>query len=149
MTSIKIENKYLFFKFNSEKNKIILIEKGNSKSELIKSINKKNINNKYDILLMKLEKKKEWSLNTKIPINMLGGPIKISFLFFTLTNKNKLKNKEDARSIQILYYTWEYYQKYNIKTKDLKEVAKLSFLNKLEKRLLAPKLIDQINKLKN
>lgn len=149
MTSIKIENKYLFFKFNSENNKIILIDKGNSKSELIKSINKKNINKEYDILLMKLEKKKEWSPNTKIPINMLGGPIKISFSFFNLSNKNKLKSKEDPRSIQIIYYTLEYYQKHNIKSKDLKEVAKLCFLNKLEKRLLAPKLIDQITKLKN
>ena len=146
MIDIKIENKYWFFKFDSKNNKISLIEKGNSKSELFKIINKKNIDKKYEIILMKLEKKKEWTLTTKIPINMLGGPIKISFLFFDLSDKNKLKSKDDPRSIQILYYTWEYYQKYNIKKKDLMKVVELASLNKLEKRLLAPKLIKQINK---
>ena len=144
MTSIKIENKYLFFKFDLKNDKLSLIEKGNSKSELIKNINKKTIKQKYEIILMKLEKVKEWSLQSKIPINMIGGPIKISFLFFDLTNKNKVKHKEDSRSIQIVYYTWEYFQKNNIKLSDLKKVAKLSVSNKLEKRLLAPKLIEQI-----
>ena len=146
MKDIKIENKYLFFKFDSQNNKLSLIDKGTSKSDLIKNINKKNINKKYQILLMKIEKKKEWSLTTKIPINMLGGPIKISFLFFNLTDKNKLKSKDDERAIQIIYYTWEYYQQHNITIKDLKKVANLAFLNKLEKRLLAPKLILQIHK---
>jgi hypothetical protein len=144
MKDIKIENKYLFFKFNHENNKLVLINKGNSKSELIKIINKKSINKKYEVLLMKFEKKKEWSLNTKIPINMLGGPIKISFSFFDISDKNKLKNKEDSRSIQVIYYTWDYYQQYNIKKNDLLKVAELAILNKLEKRLLAPKLISQI-----
>jgi hypothetical protein len=40
----------------------------------------------------------------------------------------------------------EYYEKNNIKLKDLKKIAELAFLNKLEKRLLAPKLITQIFK---
>jgi hypothetical protein len=144
MNSIKIENKYLFFKFDLKNDKLVLIEKGNSKSELIKNINKKTIKQKYEMILMKLDKVKEWSLQSKIPINMVGGPIKISFLFFDLNNKHKLKHKEDPRSIQIVYYTWEYFQKNNIKISDLKKVAKLSVSNKLEKRLLAPKLIEQI-----
>ena len=58
--------------------------------------------------------------------------------------KNKLKKKEDKRDIQIIYYTLDYYKKNKIKTKDLKKIGELGFLNKLEKRLLAPKLITQI-----
>jgi hypothetical protein len=91
---------------------------------------------------LKIEKVKKW--NPKIPTNILGGPIKLSFTFFDITKKLKIKKKEDKRAIQIVYYTLEYYEKNNIKLKDLKKVAELAFLNKLEKRLLAPKLITQI-----
>jgi hypothetical protein len=93
-------------------------------------------------MLLKIEKVKKW--NPKIPANILGGPLKLSFTFFDITKKLKIKKKEDKRSIQIVYYTLEYYEKNNIKLKDLKKVAELAFLNKLEKRLLAPKLITQI-----
>jgi len=138
-------NKYFFYKFNALTNKVYLINKGDKKSELFKEVNKTIKNqDKYQIMLLKIEKVKKW--NPKIPANILGGPIKISFTFFDITKKLKIKKKEDKRAIQIIYYTLEYYEKNNIKLKDLKRVAELAFLNKLEKRLLAPKLITQIHK---
>lgn len=137
-------NKYFFYKINALTNKVSLINKGDKKTDLSKEVNKTLKNqDKYQIMLLKIEKVKKW--NSKIPVNILGGPIKLSFTFFDLTKKLKIKKKEDKRAIQIVYYTLEYYEKNNIKLKDLKKVAELAFLNKLEKRLLAPKLITQIN----
>ena len=136
-------NKYFFYKINTLTNKVSLINKGDKKTELSKEVNKTLKNeDKYQIMLLKIEKVKKW--NPKIPLNILGGPIKLSFTFFDITKKLKIKKKEDKRAIQIIYYTLEYYEKNNIKLKDLKKVAELAFLNKLEKRLLAPKLITQI-----
>lgn len=123
-------NKYFFYKFNILTHKVFLINKGNSKTELSKEVNQTlQSQDKYQIMLLKIEKKKT---------------IKISFSFFDITKKLKIKKKEDKRAIQVIYYTLEYYEKNNIKLKDLKKVAELAFLNKLEKRLLAPKLINQI-----
>lgn len=137
-------NKYFFYKINTLTNKVSLINKGDKKSDLSKEVNKTlKDQEKYQIMLLKIEKVKKW--NPKIPANILGGPIKLSFTFFDITKKLKMKKKEDKRAIQIVYYTLEYYEKNNIKLKDLKKVAELAFLNKLEKRLLAPKLITQIN----
>lgn len=138
-------NKYFFYKINTLTNKVSLINKGDKKSELSKEVNESiKEQDKYQIMLLKIEKVKKW--NPKIPANILGGPIKLSFTFFDITKKLKIKKKEDKRAIQIVYYTLEYYEKNNIKLKDLKKVAELAFLNKLEKRLLAPKLITQIFK---
>ena len=138
-------NKYFFYKINTLTNKVSLINKGDKKTELSKEVNKTLKNqDKYQIMLLKIEKVKKW--NPKIPLNILGGPIKLSFTFFDITKKLKIKKKEDKRAIQIIYYTLEYYEKNNIKLKDLKKVSELAFLNKLEKRLLAPKLITQIHK---
>jgi len=138
-------NKYFFYKINTLTNKVSLINKGDKKTELSKEVNKTiKDQDKYQIMLLKIEKVKKW--NPKIPLNILGGPIKLSFTFFDITKKLKIKKKEDKRAIQIIYYTLEYYEKNNIKLKDLKKVTELAFLNKLEKRLLAPKLITQIHK---
>lgn len=138
-------NKYFFYKINALTNKVSIINKGDKKTELSKEVNKTIKNqDKYQIMLLKIEKVKKW--NPKIPANILGGPIKLSFTFFDITKKLKIKKNEDKRAIQIVYYTLEYYEKNDIKLKDLKKVAELAFLNKLEKRLLAPKLITQIHK---
>ena len=139
-------NKYFFYKINALTNKVSLINKGDKKTDLSKEVNKTLKNqDKYQIILLKIEKVKKW--NPKIPANLFSpGPIKLSFTFFDITKKLKIKKKEDKRAIQIVYYTLEYYEKNNIKLKDLKKVAELAFLNKLEKRLLAPKLITQIHK---
>ena len=97
-------NKYFFYKFNALTNKVYLINKGDKKSELSKEVNKTIKNqDKYQIMLLKIEKVKKW--NSKIPANILGGPIKLSFTFFDITKKLKIKKKEDKRAIQIIYYT--------------------------------------------
>ena len=143
--SIKIKYKYYMFKLNKEKNKISLISKANSKKEINEKIKDKiKITLENDIILIKLEKTK-WTPTTKIPANMLSGPIKVFFSFYTVNIKNKIReNKEDPRTVQFLFYTYDYYLKHKIKTDDLKKLSKLAFVNKLEKRLLAPKLITQI-----
>ena len=141
-TSIKIKYKYYMFKLNKEKNKITLIIKANSKKEIMNTSKQIKIEN--DIILIKLEKTK-WTPTTKIPANMLSGPIKVLFSFYTINiKKNIRENKEDPRTVQFLFYTYDYYLKHKIKTDDLKKLSKLAFANKLEKRLLAPKLITQI-----
>ena len=140
--SIKIEYKYYMFKSNKEKNKITLIGYSTSKKEILNTLKQNKIEN--DIVLIKLEKTK-WTPTTKIPANMLSGPIKVFFSFYTVNIKNKIReNKEDPRTVQFLFYTYDYYLKHKIKTDDLKKLSKLAFVNKLEKRLLAPKLITQI-----
>lgn len=143
--NIKIKNKYLFFKFNLINEKISSLAKGNTKKELNEKAKSKKLKTDEEVLLMKLNLVKEWSPDTKIPVYMIGGPIKITFSFYKVTEKGKLKKSEDKRAIQFLYYTMEYYQQNKIKSNDLKKVALMAFKNSLEKRLMAKKLITQIN----
>ena len=140
---INIKNKYNMFKYDVNKDKISIFVKGNSMTE----INENSKNKKIDItnvfVMIRLEETK-WTPTTKIPINMLGGPIKILFSFYHVTPKfNIKKNKDDPRAIQYLYYTYDYYVKNKIKMDDLNKIAHLAILNKLEKRPLAQKLITQ------
>ncbi len=66
--------------------------------------------------------------------------------FYKVSKSGKLrKNKNDPRSAQYLYYTYDYYLKHKVTMDDLRKLAKYGFANKLEKRLLAPKLITQIS----
>jgi len=146
MDDIKIKNKYIFFKFNLINEKVSKIVASNSKKELNQKIKGKNISNDSHILLMKFEKKTDFSLTSKSS-SSLGGPIKVTFSFYELSSKGILKKKEDPRAIQLVYYTLDYYLKNKIKSKDLLKLALLAFQNKLEKRLLAPKLITQIIKI--
>jgi hypothetical protein len=145
-TKIKIKNKYIFFKFNLITNKVSLLSKGNSKKELNENTKGKKLKSEEEVLLMKFDLMKDWSPDTKISINMLGGPIKITFTIYQVTEKGKLKKKEDKRAIQFVYYTFDFYQKNKIKSEHLKKLSIMAFKNSLEKRLLAPKLITQILK---
>lgn len=142
---IKIKNKYYLFKYNKKVNKISLITKGNTKQYISESSKGKKINIENEILLVKLEKT-EWKPDTKIPINMLGGPIKITFQFNKISNRGVIRKVDDSRDIRYLFYTYDYYLKHKIKTSDIKKVAFLCYQDKLEKRPLAPKLINQIEK---
>lgn len=142
--SIKIKYKFFMFKLNKENNNVSLITKANSKEELNEKSKGKKISLDNDIVLITLEKTR-WTPITKIPPNMLSGPIKVYFSFYTVNKNGKIKkNKEDPRAVQFLFYTYDYYLKNKIKIDDLKKLAKIAFVNKLEKRLLAPKLITQI-----
>lgn len=151
MEYIKIKQKYIFFKFNLIKTEVSKIVSANTKKELQDKMKGKKIDSDNEILLMKFEKKKEFSLTSK-STNSLGGPIKVTFSFYELspkgtTSSGSLKKKEDPRAIQLVYYTLDYYLKNKINSEDLLKLALLAFQNKLEKRLLAPKLITQINKI--
>ena len=139
---INIKNKYIMYKFYN--NKISSLAKADNKNDIKEIVRGKKISIESDIILITLEKTK-WTPETKIPINMLGGPIKVLFSFYKITKKGIIKkNKNDSRSIQFLYYTYDYYLKNKINSIDLKKIAQLAFNNKLEKRALAPKLITQI-----
>lgn len=142
MVDIKIKNKYVVFKRDILKNKITKISKGNTKEEFLLPIKDKKFKDGVELLILTITKT-DWTPETKIPVNMLGGPIKVTFSFLT----NTLKNKEEPRSIQLVYYTYDYYLKNKIKVSDLLKLAKLAFENKLEKRLMAVKLITQIEKM--
>jgi hypothetical protein len=151
LNKIKIKYKYYLFELNRKS----ILSRENTKKQLedkkkkeledkkkkeLEDKKKKITNLDSDLMIMKLEKMKDWKPNSKY----IGGPIKITFSFYTISKKNKLKKVEDKRAVQIIYYTWDYYQKNKIKSSDLKKIAFLAFQNKLEKRLLAQKLISQI-----
>jgi len=142
MVDIKIKNKYVVFKRDILKNKITKISKGNTKEEFLSPIKDKKFKENIELLVLTISKT-DWKPETKIPVNMLGGPIKVTCSFLT----NTLKNKEEPRSIQLVYYTYDFYLKNKIKVSDLLKLAKLAFENKLEKRLMAVKLITQIEKM--
>ena len=75
---------------------------------------------------------------------MVFGPIKVEIEFYHFTLRGAIKIKDSETRNNHLFYT----EKYNkIKLKDLKKIVYLAINNKLEKRLLAPKLIDQIFKI--
>jgi hypothetical protein len=140
---IMIKNKYIMYNFYN--NKIVKLTNANTKSEINENIKGKKINVESDIILITFEKT-DWTSKTKIPINMLGGPIKVLFSFYTISKKGILKkNIQDPRAVQFLFYTNEYYLKHKINSKDLKKLALFAQANKLEKRALAPKLITQLN----
>lgn len=80
--------------------------------------------------------KTRWTPNTIIPINMIGGPIRITFKF--------VNNEEDKRNVFKLFLDNKYLTKNNINDVDLFKVATLAINDKLEKRLLAPKLISDL-----
>jgi len=80
--------------------------------------------------------KTSWTPETIIPINMLGGPVKILFNF--------VNNKEDKRNVFMLFLDNEYLKKNNINDGDLFKVAQLAINDKLEKRFLAQKIISDL-----
>jgi hypothetical protein len=138
-----IKNTYNFYKYNSNNNKVSIIKRGNDKEELIKDIiENKKINNKDDIILLKIKPVKDYNPEKKT--NYIGGPIKITFEIFKI--KEEFEKVDDKRAIQFLYYTDDYLKENKIKASDLKKVVELASNYKLETRLLAPKLINQIHK---
>lgn len=79
--------------------------------------------------------KTSWTPESTVPINMLGGPIKVTFKF--------VNNEEDKRNI-FLFLDNKYITNNDINDDDLFKVARLAINDKLEKRLLAPKLISDL-----
>ncbi len=160
---IKIPNKYWLIKYSPTKNKIKTILKSKKIETLKEQIKGIKISSNYEIILLKLTKEPKFKDDNSLQTNksslnkLIGGPIKITFKMYLLTDSMVLKPKyepipnrkgeldPDKRNAQFLFITKEYYETKGINQKDLEKVALLAITNKLEKRPLAPKLIDQIN----
>lgn len=167
---LKISNKYWLIKYSPTKNKVKTVLKSKKMETLKEQIKGIKIGSNYEIILLKLSKvpnfkdaAKPWlsepgDNQPKSGLNkLIGGPIKITFKMYQLTDSMILKPKyepipnrkgepdPDKRNAQFLFITKEYYQTTGINQKDLEKVALLAVTNKLEKRPLAPKLINQIN----
>jgi hypothetical protein len=158
---IKIKNKYLLFKYNPEKTKIKKITEGNKMGEIKEQVIGKKISSNNEVILMKLSKEKKFNPNASNNLGkLIGGPIKITFKVYEITSNHSLKPKyekipnkkgeldSDKRNSQFLFITIDHYISKGIKTSDMELVALLAIQFKLERRLLAPKLIDQIYKTK-
>ena len=143
-----IDKYYLFTNNNS---KLSLIDQGSNKKELFTSFKsklsskiKKDKYQDYDLILLKIKK---INYNPKQPIKMVFGPIKVEINFFQLSPRGAIKiNKFETRNNH-LFYTLDFLSKNKISKKQFKKIIQLALDNKLEKRLLAPKTIEQINKL--
>lgn len=137
----KINKYYLYIK---SKKKIKLFDSSNNKKEIFNNL-KKNIklNSDYEIILITIKKVK---FNPKQPIKMIFGPIKVIINFFEITKRKSIKNNKFETRNNYLFYTDDYLKNNNIKISDFKKIVKLAIDDKLEKRLLAPKTINQIYK---
>ena len=142
----KINKYYLFINYN---NKIKLILNNSNKKEIFLDFKRnylKKIKNFQDLTII-LFKIKKVNYNPNQPIKMVFGPVKIEINFFELTKRGAIKTNNFEKRNNHLFYTLDYLEKNKkISITDLKKVATLAFENKLEKRLLAPKTIDIINK---
>ena len=146
---LKKINKYYLFTNNLKKNKISLVATHNNKKETFNILKNKldKINSEkysdFSLILIKIAKVK---FNPEHPIKMVFGPVKVDINFFQLSKRGAIKvNKFETRNNH-LFYTIKYLEKNKIKTKDFKKIVELAIINKLEKRLLAPKTIEQIHK---
>jgi hypothetical protein len=159
---IKIPHKYLLFRYNQTTQSIKLILTGNKISDIKTSIKGIKIPVNNEILLMKLVKEKLFKPNATGLAKLIAGPIKITFKLFEVSDTNilvpkyeSILNKKgtrdtDKRNSQFLFVTPDYLKENNktISQHDLKLIGLLAFQYKLEKRPLASKTIEQINKLK-
>lgn len=154
--------KYYFYLL--KKNKIIKLLSSNNKNEVIKNMKEylgsKTFNsqidpNEYQCILLKVQNVK---YDENQPIKMVFGPIKISINYYFLTKRLSIKNNKDDKRNNHLFLTKKFVEeKINpFLSNDLKlekrilpyfkKIIDLSIFDKLEKRLLAPKTIDQVIK---
>ncbi len=159
-------NKYYIYLVKGEST-IKNIAKSNNKKDIINEFKKflklkefQSLDSIQSIkcILLKIEKVK-WDPSKTQAIKMVYGPIKISINYLNITKRYSLSiNKNEKRNNHI-FLTDEFIKKEmresnefpgfkpnNIKKmeKYLKKIVEYSNLDKLEKKLLAPKTIDQI-----
>ena len=164
---IKIVNKYWLFKINTEKNSVKKVGESNGIRELKFQIIGQKLKdfNSYEFVLIKLSKEPKYNPEDKSPLaKLIAGPIKVTIKMYGITESGTLKPKyeklpnkkgeldPDRRNSQYLYLTEAYYSESNGSrnmSKDFKQLALLACTNKLEKRPLAVKLIDQVLLVKN
>ena len=143
---LNIKYKY-YLVFPKKKYKII--SKNNNLRILLKEGKEKIFKNKdkyvdLKVVLLKLTKQKIVKNESKI--KLYTGPIKVEMFNYKITKRGTIKLNEKSKS-NLLFYTDKYLEKNKIKSKDLMKIGKAFDLDKLEKRLLAPKLINQISKI--
>ena len=143
-------DKYYVYLLKKSDSSIKRITNSNTKTEALKLskeyIKSKNNNNDlYDCVLIKYEKIK---YNENQPIKMVYGPVKITVSFYKITKRQSIKENKDDNRNNHLFITKKFLEKNNknIIIKYLKKIVEYASKNKLEKRLLAPKTIDQIKK---
>jgi len=151
---VSIKNKIFMFKFSPEKNTISKMVEGNDMKKVKNKLVGKKIGLKDEIIKIKLSHVSSFDPNKTGNLSYLtGGTVKINFKMYHLEGKSlkAMRNKMndfDIRTSQFVFITLEHYEKHGIRLSDLKDVALLAAQNKLEKRLTAPKLINQIYKMK-
>lgn len=143
----KLQNisKYYLFILNKNNNKILFVDKNNNKKEIFTTLKnkiKKNYEN-YSIILITI-KKVEYDENQAI--KMIFGPIKAEIKFFIFSKRGAISTEKSEKRNNHLFYTNSFLEKNKISRKDLLKIVQLASENKLEKRLLAPKIIEQIFK---
>ena len=77
---------------------------------------------------------------------MIFGPIKVEIKFFLYSERGAIITNKYEKRNNHLFYTEEFLEKNNISKKNFKKIVEMAIENKLEKRLLAPKTIEQIFK---
>ena len=149
--------KYKYYLFKYLNNIMKLVAKSLKMSLLKEKIIGKKLNIESEYILLKLSKEPKFNPNATGMNRLIGGPIKITFKIFYITENSILYPKyetirnrngtldPDKRNAQFVYINIEFLEKYGIMDEDIIRLAKLAIENKLEKRLMAPKLITQIN----
>ena len=103
----------------------------------------KSLKNLILLRLSEIKTNKKSSL-----FNLNTGPIKVEIIFYIINKRGTIKIDEKDKRTNLLFYTKKYLEENKIKHKDLRKISKAAFDNKLEKKLLAPKFIDQIKNIK-
>lgn len=142
--------KYKYYFIIPKKKFKIITKNNNLKNILFNTKEIINKNKKYyleeSIILLRITKNKIDTQKTKLKLKT--GPIKVEIIFYKITKRGAIKiDRKDDRT-NLLYYTQKYLDKHKILQKDLQKIGKAAFKRKLETRLMAPKLIDQIKKIK-
>ena len=139
-----------YFLFINYKNKFKSVGNDNNKSNLIKNFKNKYLKkinkDKYDktsLILIKISKVK-YNPNSKI--KLIAGPVKINISFYYLSNRGAIKTNSKEKRNNHLFYTLEFLEKNKISKKHFLKIVTMAYTDKLEKRTLAPKTIEQIFK---
>jgi hypothetical protein len=132
-------NKYIFINTNK---KFTILGELNNLTDL-KTLVKSKIKNESIIILLKFTKNKDFS---KSKLNLKTGPLKVDIIYYEKTKRGSLNVLKKELRTNFIYYTKDYLEKYGLKKKDFRKLAKASFNKKLNTKLLGSKTIEQIKK---
>ena len=147
-------NKYHYYIFNKTNKKLKLLTSLNNTKEIYKKLNKiKNINNKI-LVRVKLQiiSKKQYNLNKKSTLKLIGGPLYGSVKEYQIqlinrkivlkSIKSKVKNKVYFSKNYLIKKFSNNNRKWIIK--DLNKIALYYVLNKLNFNLMAVNLVHKL-----